>query len=111
MTNNINNYLENIRRLLNKLQNNQAEQIYQAAEIIAASLQNQRWLYVFGSGHSHMVAEEFFYRAGGLARIWPILDSSLMLHESATKSTALPIFIKSPSEKPYFCPILSLTTC
>jgi uncharacterized phosphosugar-binding protein len=42
---------------------------------------------VFGTGHSHMLAEELFYRAGGLVPVNAILDSTLMLHESALTSS------------------------
>lgn len=36
-----------------------------------------------------MLAEELFYRAGGLVNIHPILETALMLHESASKSTEI----------------------
>ena len=36
-----------------------------------------------GTGHSHMLAEEMFYRAGGLVRVRPILFEGLMMHASA----------------------------
>jgi Uncharacterized protein containing SIS (Sugar ISomerase) phosphosugar binding domain len=53
------------------------------------SVKNNRMLYFFGTGHSHMICEEPFYRAGGLVPVRPILESSLMLHEGAHKSTLL----------------------
>ena len=34
-------------------------------------------VHVFGTGHSHLLAEELFYRAGGLAQINPILVDAL----------------------------------
>jgi uncharacterized phosphosugar-binding protein len=34
-----------------------------------------------------MVCEEPFYRAGGLACVYPILETDLMLHEGASKSS------------------------
>jgi uncharacterized phosphosugar-binding protein len=60
----------------------------------AAAVVSQTWgadglLYIFGSGHSHMFAEEAFYRAGGAARICPILQPPHMLHEGAVRSTQL----------------------
>jgi uncharacterized phosphosugar-binding protein len=36
-----------------------------------------------------MIAEELYYRAGGLVRVRPVLFEGLMLHGSATLSTAL----------------------
>ncbi len=44
-------------------------------------------VYLFGTGHAHILAEEMFYRAGGLAAVRPILDEKLMLHKSASGST------------------------
>lgn len=60
-----------------------------AAKIVSDALQAGRFLYAFGTGHSHLLAEEIFYRAGGLARSAAILDEALMLHESATQSSIL----------------------
>ncbi len=67
----------------------QKEKIAKSAEWIADSIASEGWIYVFGTGHSHILAEEVFYRAGGLTRIVPILDPALMLHENATNSTAI----------------------
>lgn len=46
-------------------------------------------IYVFGCGHSHILAEETFYRAGGLACVAPILYPPVMLHEGAAESSRL----------------------
>jgi len=63
--------------------------IDQAAAWLGEALANDRWLYAFGTGHSHMLAEEIFYRAGGLAHAVPILDDQLMLHKEAIEATFL----------------------
>lgn len=60
-----------------------------AAEWLAETLATDRFLYAFGTGHSHMLAEEIFYRAGNLARSCPILDHELMLHYKAIEATYL----------------------
>ena len=39
-------------------------------------------IFVFGTGHSHMLAEEGYARAGGLLSVVPIFYTALMLHES-----------------------------
>lgn len=67
----------------------QVNEILQAAYMIAESLRKGGWIYISGTGHSHLLAEEIFYRAGGFARVIPILDPKLMLHESASKSTEI----------------------
>lgn len=54
---------------------------------LGEALARDGWLYVFGTGHSHLVAEEVFYRAGGLAHAVPMLDPRVMLHENAIQAT------------------------
>ena len=61
--------------------------IEQAARWVAEALAGERFLCAFGTGHSHMIAEEIFYRAGGLARTVPMLEEPLMLHENAIEAT------------------------
>ncbi len=58
-----------------------------AAGLVADALAADRFFYAFGTGHSHLLAEEPFYRAGGLARACAILDPPLMLHEGAAASS------------------------
>lgn len=65
----------------------QGGQIERAAELIFDSLRRDGLLHVFGCGHSHILCEECFYRAGGLVPINPIFESSAMLHEGAVKSS------------------------
>jgi uncharacterized phosphosugar-binding protein len=65
----------------------QTEKIEQSAKWIADCLANDGFIYTSGTGHSHMFAEEIFYRAGGFARVIPILDDALMLHKDASYST------------------------
>ncbi len=82
-------YLDNISRLIDHIRNTQTGPLDAAAGQCAKTLMNGGWIYVFGTGHSHMLAEEMFYRAGGLVRVKPILEDGLMLHAGAAKSTEL----------------------
>jgi uncharacterized phosphosugar-binding protein len=65
----------------------QAEKIETAAAWIAECLSKDGFIYISGTGHSHIFAEEIFYRAGGFARVIAILDEALMLHKDASYST------------------------
>lgn len=59
---------------------NEREHLVEAAELVADSLagpEPDRVVHVFGSGHSHMIAEEAFGRAGGLVSVNLILDQNL----------------------------------
>lgn len=82
-------YLSSLFETLNRAVQGEREKIDVAGEIVAEAFSRDGLLYIFGSGHSHIFAEEAFFRAGGSARICPILRSQFMLHEGALKSTSL----------------------
>jgi len=63
------------------------ENIHQAAIIMFEAMKKGKIVHVFATGHSHMFAEELFYRACGLVQIDPILIPELMQHEGAVSST------------------------
>lgn len=81
-------YFEQLEKLLGQLKEND-DSIEMAAGVVARSIENNGLVHVFGTGHSHMLAEEMFYRAGGLGAVNPILEEDLMLHKNASKSTEL----------------------
>lgn len=83
------NYFEKLGRLLSEVAECESEKIDAAIRSCYESLKNGKMIYTFGTGHSHLLAEEIFYRAGGLVRVYPILDEGLMLHAGAAKSTTL----------------------
>lgn len=85
----IQQYIQNIQALIQRAHDTQLASINQAGTIVANTVMRNGFVYTFGTGHSHMMAEELFYRAGGLARIYPILEDALMLHNGAIKSTEM----------------------
>jgi uncharacterized phosphosugar-binding protein len=82
-------YFKKVEEILSTVIQTQSERLQQAADRCTDALIADKQLFVFGTGHSHLLAEEVFYRAGGLRQIIPILESGLMLHEGGTKSTKL----------------------
>lgn len=79
-------YFENAIQTLQVALKTQEPQIEKAAEWIKASIEADGVLHIFGSGHSHMIAEELFYRAGGLAPVNAILDVNLTMHGGGSPS-------------------------
>lgn len=79
-------YLAEAARALERLSQHQGASIAAAAAAVADALEAEGVLHVFGCGHSHLLAEEAFYRAGGLAAVNPILDPRLMFLEGALAS-------------------------
>lgn len=81
-------YFEETNRVLENIKNTQREKINAASDVIANVIKNNGIIYVFGCGHSHLIGLDSFYRAGGLANVSAILDTDLMLHNGAAKSSA-----------------------
>jgi uncharacterized phosphosugar-binding protein len=82
-------YLAEAARLLDRLAADEWPSLDAAAGLVADALARGGDVHAFGTGHSHMLAEELYYRAGGLVRVRPILFEGLMLHAGAELSTSL----------------------
>ena len=77
-------YFNSVRGVLAELE---IPQVISAAEIVAAALKSGGLVHVFGAGHSALLAQEVFYRAGGLVAIRPILDRRLQFEDGVLQST------------------------
>jgi uncharacterized phosphosugar-binding protein len=82
-------YCDGITAMLRELVSSQRDKLQVAQGWIAEVLAQGGLVYVTGSGHSHMIAEDVFFRAGGAAPVQAILDPALMLHQGAYRSTVL----------------------
>ena len=82
-------YIAEAGRLVARLATDEWPSLDAAADLVADALAGGGDIHAFGTGHSHMLAEELVYRAGGLVRVKPILFEGLMLHAGAELSTAL----------------------
>ena len=82
-------FFEVAREILKRVAETQAAAIEQATTLVAESLMNGGIWHVFGTGHSHFIGEEVYYRAGGLIPVNAILFPALMQHEGPLTSTRL----------------------
>ena len=80
-------YLSDLIGRLDGLRTALAGPMAEAAALIVEAARGDHRLFVFGTGHSHMLSEEVHYRAGGLAITVPILAGPTMLHEGAVAGT------------------------
>lgn len=85
----IQEYFGKINEILSIVLQEEEKQMKKAAKAIAKAIQNGGIVHLFGCGHSHILTEEVFYRAGGLVPIRPIFHEPLMLHEGAMLSSML----------------------
>jgi uncharacterized phosphosugar-binding protein len=73
-------YFEKIIAVFEEVQTTQMEAMEQAVDWIAELFKKKGVLHLFGTGHSHIITEDLFFRAGGLAPVNAILDVNLTLH-------------------------------
>ncbi|MDP9369382.1 MAG: SIS domain-containing protein [Chloroflexota bacterium] len=76
MTKGYERYLDGLHELLDELRA-EGPRIEDAAQVMASCISAGGIVHVFGSGHSHMMAEEVFHRAGGLFAFNAMLDVNL----------------------------------
>lgn len=71
-------YFDEIISLLQEVAETQGDNIERAAEILADAIEADHMIYVFGATHAGILAQELFYRAGGLVPINPVLPPGLV---------------------------------
>jgi uncharacterized phosphosugar-binding protein len=72
----IDEYFAHVRRQLDTVLAGQHEVMHEVADTWATAIAADRMLYVFGSGHSRLIAGELSWRAGGLAPVVVLDDPS-----------------------------------
>lgn len=85
----INKYYEQIVHTLTEIKDTQADKMQTASHYVADTIKADGIIYIFGCGHSHLIGLDCFYRAGGLVNVSAMLDTDLMLHNGAAKSSVM----------------------
>ena len=79
-------YFRAVAELQQRVLSTQRDLLARVAHRMAETILAGGRIFVFGTGHSHMLAEEGYARAGGLLSVVPIFYTALMLHESVPLS-------------------------
>lgn len=79
-------YFETINEIVAKIEKSQGENIIKAANILADTTQKGGIIYGFGTGHSHLVVDDAFWRAATPANYCAILEPSATGNQEITKS-------------------------
>ncbi|MGE7907761.1 SIS domain-containing protein [Peribacillus sp. NPDC094092] len=85
----MNSYFEEVQALLTIVGEQEKQSIKESVDHISKAVMSDGIIHLFGSGHSHILTEEVFYRAGGLAAIRPIFVEDLMLFKGASRASQL----------------------
>ncbi len=79
-------YFEELGKVTRKIKETQQENIMKAAEILADTTEKGGIIYGFGTGHSHLVADDAFWRAATPANYCALLEPSASGNQEITKS-------------------------
>lgn len=81
-------YLNHLKELLEKIRMTQWEAIDSCARKMAEAIAGGNSVYAFGASHAGIIAQEMFYRTGGLAVLNAILPSEFMLNTRPVTQTS-----------------------
>jgi len=70
-------WLNNVRTIMDRIEQTQTGNIRKAAEVMADSIQSGRWVHTFGCGHATLPVEEMYPRIGGFVGFHPIIELPL----------------------------------
>ncbi len=87
LSNPLDQFTKQVSDLLATQAHSQRDSIEAAASHFADVICADKLIHTFGTGHSHILAEEIFYRAGGLANVSVVVDDELMLHKAVVSAT------------------------
>lgn len=88
-SNGIDRYFQAVKDLETRTVEGQRDRLIEVAQKMAETTRRDQRIFLFGTGHSHLLAEEGFYRAGGLANVVPMLVEHLMLHHLPSMGSRL----------------------
>lgn len=90
MTDHSSGYLPKVFELLERVEDEQYENMRAAARLMANAIQEDRLIHVYGGGgHTTLPVGEMFFRAGGLCNIDPCMETGLSVFNQAQKYLAL----------------------
>ena len=82
-------YASKINSILKKITKEENKKIIKCANLIKNSYKKGGQLFIFGTGHSKLLAEESFHRAGGYAAACPVRSDEINFSKGTDKATEL----------------------
>ena len=81
-------YIKHIKDLIELIEDKEKENIGKSIDLLTKTILNKNSIYIFGASHAGILAEESFYRAGGLMPITPIWAKEVMVNREPITSTS-----------------------
>lgn len=86
-------WLNNARNVMTQIEETQMDNIRQAAEAMAASIEAGRWVHTFGCGHATIPIEEMYPRIGGFVGFHPMIELPLTFFTRITGEMGVHQFV------------------
>lgn len=81
-------YMNKINEILDNVREHETDNINKATEMVVNAILNKNSLFIFGASHAGILAEEVFYRAGGLVLFNPVFAKGLALDSKPISITS-----------------------
>jgi len=88
-----NDWLSATRRILDDIETSQLPSIQRAAEMMADSIEAERWVHTFGCGHATIPVEEMYPRIGGFVGFHPMVELPLTFFTHITGEMGIHQFL------------------
>ncbi len=82
-------YHSEVKKLIDKVVDKNQDILNKVIGLVSKTIINDKIIHAFGTGHSHMIGLELFARAGGIANVNAMLDSTVMTSEGARRSAEI----------------------
>lgn len=86
-------WLTHARAAMDRIEATQLPAIRQAAEIMAGSIEAERWVHTFGCGHATLPIEEMYPRIGGFVGFHPMIELPLSFFTHITGEMGVHQFV------------------
>ena len=86
-------WLNNARSIMTRIEETQMDNIKKAAEMMADTIESQRWVHTFGCGHATLPIEEMYPRIGGFVGFHPMIELPLTFFTRITGEMGVHQFV------------------
>lgn len=86
-------WLDNARDVMTRIEETQIENIRRAAEMMADTIECNRWVHTFGCGHATLPIEEMYPRIGGFVGFHPMIELPLTFFTRITGEMGVHQFV------------------
>ncbi|MDY0333029.1 MAG: sugar isomerase domain-containing protein [Bacteroidales bacterium] len=100
-------WLDNVRKIQDTIQETQMEHIRRAASVMADSIEAGRWVHTFGCGHATLPVEEMYPRIGGFVGFHPLIEQPLTFFTRITGESGINQFLFLERAEGYGTAIMS----